>query len=112
VNRFEESIRRDARAAALGALNAAATWQEHPSYSSKTAVMEKLRGADDLLVLISRADGAFGARYVCGIDRAVLIEAIGAVRRFKRSDRPIGRELRDMAARMTPEPWNAPTRSG
>lgn len=112
MNRFEESIRRDARAAALGALNAAVTWQSHPSYSSKTAVLEKLREADNLLVLISRADGAYGARHVCGIDRAVLIEVIGAVRRFKRSDRPIATELRNMAPAMTAEPWDAATRSG
>jgi hypothetical protein len=110
MNSFEEAIRRAGRQQAVGAVNAAIIWQDHPSYNTKTAVLKGLHEADNLLVTIALADGCVGAKTVCGLDRTVLSDATGAVRRFKQGDQSIASVLRGMARAMQVGGWEEPAR--
>jgi len=57
MNKFESTIRDEARRAAVIAYNRAWSWNDHPSYDDKAAILLQIGKAEALLEAIAIADG-------------------------------------------------------
>jgi len=73
MNNYQDA----ARNAAIRALNSATTWDVHPSYDTKTAVLRRLTMAQGALAVIQEAEGA--DKIVAGVDLDAFWDVVGLV---------------------------------